>query len=781
VADTFVNPWPAVDLGPVIVPPEEPIAVETGEYSLLFSFSATIINRTPEVFILKSAVPQMLPRFIIEEHPRMASFMEKWCDFVERYYDPDGTKNPGPYFVLKNLLPLVDIDETFDEFIRYHKLQYGSDLPDISAADAIHVLKRVREFYQTKGSPRSFEYFFRFVFNSFLRIELPKQKMLRASGGVWNKPYLIRLRHIDTAAILTPVEQAALFDLEIKGETSGARAFLGYPVISGLPYWNPTNDREGFFTLGETVTLSNGERYYIGYILEPAGSWLNSDGFLSSDMRLQDSYYWQDFSYVLVSSEGLGATINPVLKNLHPAGLKLFARISPENAVEIPVWGANWDWDLRRLFKLHLLNWIPYTGVLDGGSEVPDATSEPTALSIVMSSRIQAFYGGSQFQRTKESVEWQHYETILMGGDNTIASIAEEVMQEKNSICFFGGIKLPVESDPKALTPYADVLVQSVDAGILSYDVGSVILSTIGDLPISAFKFISSYELPAYTESFSVDLVNRVGSSFTWTSGRPAKDESGYYEATLHFRDFIQDGAVSFAGSFVPGTVVGIETYPLIPNGTVVSASTGGIDDFTVVVYFTSPQDRYDFVAALYATFAEQMNSSVADSGRLRGYDTGAPRSSLSEGHLLFRSGRLVPRSQYVLGLVDSRTTITITNPVYAGERELYEFIESPKWTRAEFTVVAAKSVEVPGATSLASTLVFVNGLLMAGGSQSFLQDGRISFSNSVTGNVVVVYWDNLTTVISRVKTTLGINQFRAGDTNGSFLGIVPDRMVITP
>ncbi len=62
----------------------------------------------------------------------------------------------------------------------------------------------------------------------------------------------------------------------------------------------------------------------IGYY---SGRFANSDGFLSWDKRIQDSFYWQDFSYDLKSTHGIIEYRNPVKKLLHPASLALFGTI----------------------------------------------------------------------------------------------------------------------------------------------------------------------------------------------------------------------------------------------------------------------------------------------------------------------------------------------------------------------------------------------------------------------------------------------------------------------
>lgn len=58
------------------------------------------------------------------------------------------------------------------------------------------------------------------------------------------------------------------------------------------------------------------------------GYYVDDKGHLSSTKVLQDSNYYQDFSYVIKSSLGVDAYKDAVLKLLHPAGMKLFGQVN---------------------------------------------------------------------------------------------------------------------------------------------------------------------------------------------------------------------------------------------------------------------------------------------------------------------------------------------------------------------------------------------------------------------------------------------------------------------
>jgi hypothetical protein len=69
---------------------------------------------------------------------------------------------------------------------------------------------------------------------------------------------------------------------------------------------------------GATATAS------IGASFTSDGRFLNTDGFISSDKYIQDSFYYQVYSYVLKSTQSTSQYRNIVNRVLHPAGLLLF-------------------------------------------------------------------------------------------------------------------------------------------------------------------------------------------------------------------------------------------------------------------------------------------------------------------------------------------------------------------------------------------------------------------------------------------------------------------------
>ena len=61
------------------------------------------------------------------------------------------------------------------------------------------------------------------------------------------------------------------------------------------------------------------------------GKYSGESGFPSSTKKIQDNNYYQDFSYVLKTTDSTNVWKNDVLKLLHPAGYKLFGEVLIEN------------------------------------------------------------------------------------------------------------------------------------------------------------------------------------------------------------------------------------------------------------------------------------------------------------------------------------------------------------------------------------------------------------------------------------------------------------------
>jgi hypothetical protein len=66
-----------------------------------------------------------------------------------------------------------------------------------------------------------------------------------------------------------------------------------------------------------------------------AGLYRTSKGQLSSDQRLQDSVYWQNFSYVIRSRVNQETWKSTILNQLHPAGRVVYDEHLVDNTTSV--------------------------------------------------------------------------------------------------------------------------------------------------------------------------------------------------------------------------------------------------------------------------------------------------------------------------------------------------------------------------------------------------------------------------------------------------------------
>ena len=116
------------------------------------------------------------------------------------------------------------------------------------------------------------------------------------------------------------------------GTGSGVNITLSGSGIGGVKTLKLVNN--GFhYTQAPTLDFSSkgdgtatGVAIISGYEDEHATRWIGDDGFISSANYIQDSLYYQVFSYEIKSGHSIGTWKDYVKRLVHPAGLALFGR-----------------------------------------------------------------------------------------------------------------------------------------------------------------------------------------------------------------------------------------------------------------------------------------------------------------------------------------------------------------------------------------------------------------------------------------------------------------------
>ncbi len=84
---------------------------------------------------------------------------------------------------------------------------------------------------------------------------------------------------------------------------------------------------------GKSVTTTHAAHYdgsgeaVVSGVINNPGSYFDTKGFISWDKKLQDNFYYQEYSYVIKATSRLKQYRDIVQKVLHPAGTKLFGQV----------------------------------------------------------------------------------------------------------------------------------------------------------------------------------------------------------------------------------------------------------------------------------------------------------------------------------------------------------------------------------------------------------------------------------------------------------------------
>jgi hypothetical protein len=187
-------------------------------------------------------IDSQLPEFV-RDNPDYANFKL----FLAAYYEWM-EQNGEVTERTKNLLSYKDIDRTTDEFLDYFTNDFLPYFPQDILIDKQQAVKVARELYQTKGTPASYQFLFRILYNSEFDVFYTKDAVLKASSGTWYVAKSLKLA--TTNKNFLNIQNYRLF-----GETTKSIATVENSVISGLKTEVFISNIERLFESGEIVRV----------------------------------------------------------------------------------------------------------------------------------------------------------------------------------------------------------------------------------------------------------------------------------------------------------------------------------------------------------------------------------------------------------------------------------------------------------------------------------------------------------------------------------------------
>lgn len=187
-------------------------------------------------------VTQQLPEFV-RDNPDYANFSL----FLKAYYEwmeQTGQVTEGS----KNLLSYKDIDRTANNFLQYFTNDFLPNFPKESLIDERQAVKVAKQLYNSKGTPASYEFLFKILFNSEFEYFNTKDAVFKASDGIWYVAKSLKLNTQDDRFL-------QIDNYRIFGETTKSIATIENTVVSGNKIDVFISNIERLFQSGEFVRV----------------------------------------------------------------------------------------------------------------------------------------------------------------------------------------------------------------------------------------------------------------------------------------------------------------------------------------------------------------------------------------------------------------------------------------------------------------------------------------------------------------------------------------------
>ena len=274
---------------------------------------------------ISSYIDELVPDHVETSYPDLVQFLKTYALYLER------SNNSG--FYLNSLDIQRDIDYVEDNLLTELQNEIGIAVPRDFATNPRTFYKHLIEFYRSRGTPESITSFFRAIYDDEVETYFPFVDILNPSDGDWTD---------QTTAIVADRTQFTPWNtFTISGTPTvvtgnnddGNVAFFDDDIVfvnntyktPGTDYTEEVfSDTTTKYRLTFTSALANNDvvRTY------PKGLFTSANGFLSDKKFLQDSYYYQKFSYVLKTGANVDDWKNAFTRLVHPAGFKFFGEIA---------------------------------------------------------------------------------------------------------------------------------------------------------------------------------------------------------------------------------------------------------------------------------------------------------------------------------------------------------------------------------------------------------------------------------------------------------------------
>ena len=468
-----------------------------------------MIERTPSIKI-NTAIPE----FMLCDSPQLSKFIEYYYEWLEGF--------DNAIYHQRRIIDYSNVNITEDIFFDFLKKEFLDCFGDVgSNINERTLLKNIKDFYRAKGSEKALRLLFRIFFDEEVDFYYPGQDILRASHGNWIVERSIRVNLNNT-------------DINYVGSTLSSTQNPSFTVERQISFIEDgvrvtelflRNVSDNPIETGEELLLDGviiGE--VTGDLFVSEGRYEGTNGFLSSDKFIQDSNFYQEFSYVIQSNRSVIDYGDIVDKTTHPLGSKRFGSLN-----------ITTDFELNNNFSLEtefdVFSDVDFSISISNDAEMSDAglfgkytyeflvdveKNDPTLGDTWLSSETNLISFSSDKYTDYENVSYQDIENIpyLALGDDNIFFTDNNTNSDDIGLIVSEFNNIPrVQNDTSSLLRVTDVSLYFDINGLIRKDYDYNIEQ---DSKIKTFAGIySKYEIAEPVEFINgSDIITTTDSSF---------------------------------------------------------------------------------------------------------------------------------------------------------------------------------------------------------------------------------------------------------------------------
>ena len=279
--------------------------------------------------------------YIQSEYSNLVAFTERLFQYIEQR---DGGHGSGYY--LNTVRDNRDVDRVDEDLLIEIQREVANAFPRNFAADPRLFYKKITDFYRSRGTPESIKSFFRYLYNDNVDVYFPKDEILIPSDGRY---FPTDDQIIDDPENYEPLYTFTITDdgtTEITGADDIGRVLqdINTPLIFIIRAGTTEHIRV-LISEREIELLPQYKIKFIGTELNEndvveihqTGTFTTNDGFLSDNKKVQDSVYYQLFSYVLRTGTSSDIWRIPFNHLVHPSGFAFFGEILFSTIIDIGI------------------------------------------------------------------------------------------------------------------------------------------------------------------------------------------------------------------------------------------------------------------------------------------------------------------------------------------------------------------------------------------------------------------------------------------------------------